>query len=347
MRIGIIRLSSLGDIIVSVVFLPYLKKKYPDIEVHWFVDERFSQILEHSPCIDKIHKLPFKKIFHSFNPYQFYKLYKTLKSYGEYDLIIDMQGLLKSAIVGKIIDKKRFVGFNKNSIREKVAAYFYDEGVDIAYEKNILERNAKVLFSAVGGFDVVLEGESHEHWVEEVSKNRSEAFGFTQASQSKIASLGVFDGSKKTILFILEASIESKTYPIAQYVELAKLLKNENTKILLPWKGNPQKAQEVFAQIHTFIDALVLPELSQDELKALISKVDVVIGGDTGVTHLGWAMGRPSITLYGNTPIERLKVIGERNISLSGNLNANCDKNDFSIQNISAEEIFKSIRKIL
>ncbi|MDO7252303.1 lipopolysaccharide heptosyltransferase I [Helicobacter cappadocius] len=347
MKVGIIRLSALGDIIMSVVFLPYLKKIYPDIELHWFVDERFSQILEYSPCIDKLHKLPLKEVFRSLNPYRFYKLYKTLKSYGEYDLIIDMQGLLKSSAVGKIIKKKRFVGFDKNSIREKVAAYFYDEGVEIAYKRNVLERNAKLLFWAVGGFDVVLEGEIDEHWIEKISENRFQAFGFSQNSESKIESLKIFDNSKKTILFILEASIESKTYPIEQYVELARLLKNENVKIILPWKGNPQKAQKIFAQIHTFIDTVVLPELTQDELKALISKVDLVIGGDTGVTHLGWAMGRSSITLYGNTPIERLRVTGERNISLSGNLNAECDKNDFSIRNISPKEIFESIGKIL
>lgn len=346
MRVGIIRLSALGDIIVSAVFLPYLKKTYPDVKIDWFVDERFAEILEHSPCIDTLYRLPVKKTLRSFNPITFYQLYKTLKDCPEYDLIIDMQGLLKSAIVGKIINKKKFIGFDKNSIRETLAAFFYDEGVDIPYKENILERNAKLLFSAIGGFQTVLEGQMDKKWIEKVSQNRSEAFGFTQDSISKINSLGVFEKGKKTILFILEASIESKTYPIQKYVELAKLLKDENIKILLPWKGNPQKAQEVFAKISDFIDAAILPELSFDELKALISKVDLLIGGDTGVTHLGWAMERPSITLYGNTPIDRLKVIGEKNISLSGNLNANCDKNDFSIQKISPEEIFEAIRKI-
>ncbi|PAF41135.1 lipopolysaccharide heptosyltransferase I [Helicobacter sp. 11S03491-1] len=337
MKIGILRFSALGDIIVSAVFLPYLKTLYPNCEIDWFVDERFGGILDDSPCIKKLHKIPLKKLLKSFNPFNIYRLYQDLKSHEKYDILIDMQGLVKSSVIGSLLKKDKFVGFDKNSIREKMASIFYDQGICIPYERNILERNASLLYGAFGeqaGLEVCLQ-------------DRKSVFGCTQNGKNKIDALDCFEGNKKTILFVLEASKENKTYPVQQYIELAKLMRDENVKILLLWHAYPQKAQQIFNAINTSNDVFLLPQLNLDELKALIKKVDIVIGGDTGVTHLAWAMQRASITLYGNTPMERFKLFGTKNISLSGNICANYHKNDFSISKIQPKTIDKEIRGLL
>ncbi|MCI7485453.1 MAG: hypothetical protein MSA68_05860 [Helicobacter sp.] len=73
----------------------------------------------------------------------------------------------------------------------------------------------------------------------------------------------------------------------------------------------------------------------------------MLIGGDTGITHLAWALGRDSITLFGNTPQERFKLIGARNLTLSANTNARYKKDDFSINLIPPSEIATCAMRIL
>ncbi|PAF44675.1 lipopolysaccharide heptosyltransferase I [Helicobacter sp. 11S02596-1] len=336
MKVAIVRLSALGDIIVSAVFLPYLKAIRPDMEIHWFVDEVFGGILEDSPCIAKLWQLPLKKISKSKNIFEAFRMAKNLRMLEKYDVVIDLQGLIKSSVIGSMLKKDRFIGFDKHSIREKIASVFYNQKVSIPYENNILERNM-ALFEGVIGAKMGLEN---------CLENRKNAFGYSSSAGAKINDL--FLGEKrKIVLFVLEASNDNKSYPIEQYAKLAGLIKDLNLKIVLLWYGYFDRAQKLRDQICHFVDVLVLPKLDLDTIKALIARVDLVVGGDTGVTHLSWAMQRASITLYGNTPVERFELRGEKNISLSGNLKANYDKNDFSIRAIPPEDINEAMRRIL
>lgn len=316
-RIGIIKLSALGDIVVAMSFLPALKKKI-DCEIDWFVDTRFEGILQDCPLVSNLYSFPLKGA--SFGSLQ--KSIAKARALKEYDLLIDMQGLIKSAILGCFIKTKTFRGFSFFSTKEKVASLFYNQKISIAYEENILKRNAKIL------------------GLERPCETR-EAFGYTLKAQNKISTL--LSENKKYILLVLEASKPQKMYPISQYQEVCQAFKNQEIVFLLLWHTHFELAE----QLHDNTQAKLLPKLSLDEVKALMDRVDLVIGGDTGVTHLAWAMQRPSITLYGNTPLSRFELRGDKNIALSGNANANYDKRDFSIQNISAERVILAIKEIL
>lgn len=157
-RIAIVRLSALGDVIVAASMLKgalkALQDKYGEVAIEWFVDERFAGILLDSPCIAHLHALPFKKWLKS--PRGIYKILRYTRSCGEYDAVIDMQGLLKSALVGKTLRTRRFVGFSGKGCRESVASVFYTHKIDMPYDANILARNF-ALFSSVVGKSVGLE----------------------------------------------------------------------------------------------------------------------------------------------------------------------------------------------
>ena len=71
----------------------------------------------------------------------------------------------------------------------------------------------------------------------------------------------------------------------------------------------------------------------------LVAQMDLVIGGDTGITHLAWAFHRPSITLFGATPAQRFNLSTRQNLYLSANEQANYKKDDFSIREISPSRI--------
>ena len=94
----------------------------------------------------------------------------------------------------------------------------------------------------------------------------------------------------------------------------------------------------------------VLEKLSLDSLISLISQVDLVIGPDTGTTHIAWASNIPSITLFGPTPGYRNTYITNINKTIESESNVNprkIDKNDYSIKNIKVSNISKLAQKLL
>ncbi len=332
MKIAIVRLSALGDIIVSAVFLAAIKECLPNAQIEWFVDERFGAILEHSPYIDKLHPIALKSALKTFNPLKIFKLFKSLRAY-EYDIVIDMQGLVKSALIAQTLKAPRKVGFDCTSAREGLSAFFYSQKVSIAYNEPVLKRNFTLLSHALNlPQKEILEGLS----------SRSKVFSYQDSP--KIDALNLNENKLK-ILFVLETSKINKTYPIERFKELALML--ENFQICLLWHANEDKANALYGALKNQRDVLLLPKLTLNEVKALLFKMDLIVGGDTGITHLAWALQKPSITLYGNTPMERFKLESPINVSLTGNSKANYHKKDFSIQNIDPKKIKECVLNIL
>lgn len=319
MRVGIIKLSALGDIVVAMSFLTALKEKY-QCSIDWFVDERFEGILQNSPLIDSLYSIPLKRLFSQRDFKGLYQIKKTLNSLPPYDILFDMQGLIKSSLLGKAIPSKVFQGFAWDSIKEPLASLLYNKKVKIPYEENILKRNETLLGVGV--------------------KNSKEVFGYLAESAQKVAPFLL--GSKKKVLIAFEASKKEKMYPTAHWIEVCKTLRDE-VEFLLLWHSFPQEAQEIAKEG----GATLLPPLSLDEIKALSAGVDGVVGGDTGIVHLAWAIQKPSVTLYGNTPLQRFELKGERNFALSKNENAKYEKNDFSIAKISPQEVCEKIMEML
>ncbi|WRB70154.1 lipopolysaccharide heptosyltransferase I [Helicobacter pylori] len=332
MKIAIVRLSALGDIIVSAVFLALIKERFTNAQIEWFVDERFGAILEHSPYIDKLHPIALKRTLTTFNPLKIFKLFKSLRAY-EYDIVIDMQGLIKSALITQMLKAPKKVGFDYASAREGLSAFFYSQKVSIAYNEPVLKRNFTLLFHALN---------LPKKEISEGLSSRSKVFSYQDSP--KIDALNL-NKNKLKILFVLETSKINKTYPIERFKELALAL--ENFQICLLWHADEDKANALYGALKNQRDVLLLPKLTLNEVKALLFKMDLIIGGDTGITHLAWALQKPSITLYGNTPMERFKLESPINVSLTGNSNANYHKKDFSIQNIEPKKIKECVLNIL
>ena len=332
MRIAIIRLSSLGDVISSAVFLKFIKdeftKKYGKVHITFIVDASFKEILENSPYIDDICDIPLRKSKN--NKKNIFDVFSKLRSLQYFDIVIDFQGLLKSAIIGKILKTNEFIGYSKDSAREKIASFFYTKKVHIAYKEHILKRQYEILknildLDSTFSFDLL--------------DNREGILKSSNTAQSKIDNF--IDSNNINILFVTEASKAEKEYSLDLFYKLAIALKSNinNLKIYLIWDKKEKEIRELGARDDVFY---VCDKLNFDEIKALLSKLNLVIGGDTGITHLAWALNTSSITLYGNTPLKRYELCGDKFISMS-HLNTNeIIKGDFSINKIQPDEIAKS-----
>lgn len=325
LKIAIIRLSSLGDIIHSASVLPLLleslKTTY-EVTLHWYVDSIFSEILEDSPSIDKLIALPLKEAITSKDFQCLRSIYCTLKQ-ESYDIVLDLQGLLKSALVGKLLKASKFVGFQQT--KESFATLFYNQKIPISYEEHILLRNATLALGAFGFNPPSLE-----------SLKTPQCFlGF----QSSPLPIDLPQGRK--ILCVLETSKPNKTYPLESFVALASLLNAKGWIPLFLSRESLEIPNPKNVQLQS------INGLSLSQIKTLVTQMDLIIGGDTGITHLAWALHRPSITLFGATPSKRFNLHTPQNLYLSANPNANYQKDDSSIYTISPNHIYEIACKLL
>ncbi len=285
MKIAIVKLSALGDIVHAMVALQFIKQAMPESKIDWIVEEGFAGVLEHNPYINMIHRVNLKVL--KKDKFKFFAELSKIKSYAKnsYDVVIDLQGLLKSAIVSKLLGPN--VGFDKNSIREKIAATFYERSFSISYTENVIIRNLDLVSRSL---DIEIK--------KDTLKDKDTFLFFTKENEKKIELF--IKSDQKTIVHILGSSWDSKIYPKEKFVEIINDL-DENH--LLVWGS--KKEEEYANYISRQTSATILPKMDLNELKAVISKADLVIGADSGPTHFAWAMNRPSITIFGPTPSGR------------------------------------------
>ena len=330
MKIAIVRLSALGDIVHSMVILQFIKKNCPDVVIDWVIEKRFQGILANNPHINQIHQVSLSSTKESKSLFLFWNELRKIRKLGKYDLVIDMQGLIKSALVARMIPSDITLGFDKESLRERLAAIFYNQTYKINYAENVIERNLSLVSYALK-FSI----DKEETLDKEPFLYSSQKYTFNAISNTK-----------QNIVLIPGASYPSKCYPVNKFVELTTQIE---ANFLVIWGNSEEKimANEIkylSPQIN------VLEKLSLDSLISLISQVDLVIGPDTGTTHIAWASNIPSITLFGPTPGYRNTYITNINKTIESESNVNprkIDKNDYSIKNIKVSNISKLAQKLL
>jgi len=291
MRIAIVKLSAMGDIIHAMVALQYLKRYDPSLEIDWVVEESFAPLLEYHPHINAVLPVNLKRLKRE--KAALFGEIRKVRAYAArgYDMVIDAQGLFKSALVAGLLGKRR-VGFDRDSIREKGAAWFYGKQISVPYETNVIERNLKLLSGALEIPDIpsLPEIETMEPFLFFSGEDRRQAERF-------------LDPDLPTVVSVVGSSWESKVYPKERFVEVIGALEANH---LLVWGSEAEHASARFIAERT--GAKVLPKLTLNALKACIASADLVIGGDSGPTHMAWALKRPSITLFGPTPSFRNTV---------------------------------------
>ena len=321
-NIAIVRLSALGDIINSAVVLQFIKQKYPEIKIDWITEEVFASILINHPLIQNVYTVNLKKLKKQKNISELLKNINKLKNIGKYDLIIDMQGLLKSAIVARLIGKDTH-GFSKNSSREGLSSFFYKTTSAIAYEENVIKRNCFIA---------------------------ADALDFKITDKMLLDKKKVFD-TKNTkslstkIVMVIGASWESKKYPKEKVAQLCDELKEE---CIIIWGNDDEKDEALWIESHSEY-AKIAPKFSLNELVEFISSASLVIGNDTGPTHIAWVQNIPSLTLFGPTTSRMIYETSiNKSIKSPSEVDINkIDKNDFSISEIEVDVVVKMAKGLL
>ena len=316
LKIAIVKLSALGDIVHAAIVLQFIKKHCPNAHITWLVDARFASLLKDHPLIDELVILPLKESFK--------KSYKIIKTLGKFDKIIDLQGLFKSAVVAKLLGKEIY-GFSRESVKEKIAARLYRHKFKIDYNENIIVRNLSLVGYALN-----------------FSFDKSEIL--EKSSCFEICKKFKNESGKKRVLIAAFASEESKIYD--KFKDVIRLL--DGCEIYLCYGSESEKARA--DAIISGTKAKLLEKLSIKDMIDFIASCDLVIGNDSGLTHLAWAVNRPSITLFGNRPSHRNAYVTDKNlvVDMGKEIDArSIDKNDFCIREIYPETVANFAKRLL
>ncbi|MYD70432.1 MAG: lipopolysaccharide heptosyltransferase I [Acidobacteria bacterium] len=282
MRLLIVRLGAVGDIIHTLPVAAALRRKFPDATVDWAVDERYAELLELTPVIDR----PIVLASRSRPAVAAWLAFRRELRDGGYDVALDLQGLAKSAAAVWLSGATRRVGFAAPFLRERWAGWGYDETIHPGNPRHVIDRNLGIL-AAVGESEP-----SAVAWSFPLEAPPSplvdELRGDLDAPTGRYAVLNP------------NAAWPTKRWPPERFAAIATHLRDAHgLPAVVVWGPGDGESSAVAAVDASDGAATLAPESSLAELAALLQGAALVVSGDTGPLHLAAALGVPVVGLYG------------------------------------------------
>lgn len=292
MRILIVKMSSLGDVVHMLPALTEAARHVPGLRADWLVEEAFAAIPAWHPAVARSIPVALRRWrrapFAATTRAEF-RHFRTVLNTQHYDLVLDSQGLIKSAAVSLLASGPR-AGQDFASARESLACLAYGRRFAAPRNLHAIARN-RLLTAQALGYRMGDEADLHYGMSLPLSHVpvRTGMTGVTSYAQPACV---VLHGTARA----------EKEYPEADWIALLRHIHAQSgITCLLPW-GNPReqaRAQRLAAAVP---GAQVLPKLGLSELSGVIASAVGVIGVDTGLMHLAAALGRPGVALYPATP---------------------------------------------
>ncbi len=296
-RILIVRLSAIGDGLHSLPVLSALRAAYPRAFIGWAAHEALSELLRGHPQLDALHVVP-RKI--SGGPTAALKAWrKSLREIraAGYDTALDLQGLAKSGIVALGSGAGRRIGFGGEESRELNWAFMTERIVPSERAEHVVDRNLELL-RALGI---------------ERPETRFVLGAFEEEGRLMSDFLETTGASSRAAVLSPGAGWASKRWPPARYGRLAARLKSElGLAPILVWAGKAERDMCEEAAAESGGAATIAPPTGLRELKELLARSRLFVGGDTGPLHLAAAVGIPCVGIYGSSDERRNGPYGRR-----------------------------------
>lgn len=277
MKVLIVKTSSMGDVIHTFPAIEDAGLNRPDVTFDWCVEEAFAGIVALHPAIDRIHTVAIRRwrkaLFDGGTWREAALLRSTLRD-CRYDLVIDAQGLLKSALVARQAAAP-IAGFDRSSAREPSATLFYDVTYAVPRDLHAIERTRRLFGLALG-----------------YQPDLSTLDSGIVPPPGDIAGI-----AGKTALLLHGTSREDKKWPVEDWIETARMLVDRGMTPVTTWSNEREKTvAEAIAE--AVPQTVVVPKSSLSGVAAIIGRSTLVIGADTGLTHLASAFGLPTVAVF-------------------------------------------------
>ena len=293
MNILIVRLGALGDIVHAIPAAAALRRAHPGARIDWAVDARHSELLELVPVLDR--RVPIS----TGGAWSVLAAVRELRKYT-YDVALDLQGLLKSAVLARLSGAKRVVGFPSALLRERTARPFYTETAGEA-APHVIHKNLSAL-TALGVRVADVEFPIEDRRPAVVAEARSR--------------LGI-GGGERFALLNPGAAWPNKRWPPVYFAEVARALRSRHALQSLVLWGPDERALAQGIVDASEGSAAVSPETAIADLVSLSKAAALMVSGDTGPMHIAAAAGTPIVGIFGPTDPGRNGPWAEDDLSVS------------------------------
>ena len=290
LKILIVRVSSLGDVVHNMPMVSDLHRHFPDAIIDWVVEEAYVDLVRLHPDVRRV--IPFalrrwrKSLLSGATRAEIAACLRQLRS-EPYDYIFDTQGLFKTGAlmrIARLAPGGRRAGLanaTQDSGYESLSRVFHDISVPVGIHTHGVTRSREVAAAVLGypGDDQV---------------------EFKLGAPQRQALPACLPAVPFAMLFHATARA-AKRWSDERWVELAQHLAERGLRPILPW-GNQAELEAARRLAARMQNAEVLPKVSVLEAIALIDRAALVVGVDTGLTHIAAALGRPTIELYCDSP---------------------------------------------
>lgn len=297
MRVLLIKTSSMGDIIHCLPALTDAGKMLPQVKFDWLVEEPFADIPVWHSQVDRIIPVALrrwrKSIFSKDTQEQFKQLRERLRE-RSYDVILDAQGLVKSAWL-TLLAKGTRAGLDWHSAREAPASLFYQKKCKVNFYQHAIVR-MRSLFSQALEYQL---------------PSNPPDFGVDSKQF-------VNTNEEKYIVFLHGTTWVTKEWPETYWLELADKISQLGYRIKISG-GSEQEVARAYriAEHNRAVD--VMPRLAISRMAELLSQAKAAVAVDTGLGHLSAALNVPTISIYGATNPEYTGALGNYSLQLAAN----------------------------
>ena len=330
-RFLIIRLGSLGDVIHGIPAAAALRRRFPQAPIDWLVDPRYAELLELVECIDR--PIAFDPRDLRIGGAQGWSVLTQLRA-AHYDAVVDLQGLLKSAVLGRLVGATQTIGFPRTHLREPLARLFYTDAPDPGAAPHVIDKNLGLL----GPLGV---------------SDRAVHFPLRIPRTDTITS--VVDRFAPDGYAILNpgAAWPNKRWPVVRFGAVAASIRREHglRSVVLWGPGEEALAVSVAAASEGAAEAA--PPTTMPDVVGLARAARVMVSGDTGPLHIAGAVGTPLVALFGPTCPERNGPWAPGDVTLSRVANCSClyerrcRRETPCIDDIVSDEVVQAIRQRL
>lgn len=271
----------MGDVIHNLPIIHDIHSHLPDMEIDWLVEETFADIPAMHPGIENVISIAIrrwrKNLFKLQTWQEIVGLRKRLKQ-THYDLVLDTQGLIKSALAARLANPP-WHGYIRNSIREPIAALFYTHSHTVSKNLHAVARNRELAAKALG---YAIPQSPPEYGLD-----------------ANLPVTGI-ELPERYVVGLHATSRDSKLWPETHWIALGEQLVTRGLNLLLPWGSQQElaRARRLAAKIS---GAVVLPKLRIASLGNILQGAHAAVGVDTGLVHLAVALGIPTIAIYTDT----------------------------------------------
>jgi heptosyltransferase-1 len=312
-RILIIRSSSLGDLVHVLPAISDIARHMPGVEIDWLVEEAFVEIPSWHPAVHTVIPVAhrrWRKAWWSVPVRAERQALRERLGALRYDLVLDMQGLLKSVWLLRQTHGLRH-GLDWRSAHEPFAALFYQVRHRVAYWQSAVVRQ-RCLAARAFGYDYLgppdfgLQGFTRRH-ASVVAARRTPANAAGDFFAAGAFAKPQTEGDYAVIM--PSASHDNKLWPEQDWRAVLRIRASTGCSLKV-MAGNEREAQRARTLVAGLQGAQVVPRMGLTAVAQLLAGARLMVGLDSGLTHLAAALGRPTIGIYrASTPL-RTPLVG-------------------------------------